>query len=83
MKPARIVTGEYSRHGYTALLCHHGNVRTVYQAGNNPRDSQAAGPDRLNLRQIRQYCVKTCREIAAERHAGYGGVTRVPEEESP
>lgn len=81
MRPRRIVTGEYSRHGYTVLLCHRGSVRAVYSAGNHPRDSQASGADRLSLRQIRAHSIKTCREIAAERHAEYGGVIRVPEEE--
>ena len=83
MRPRRVVTGEYSRHGYTVLICHHGSVRTVYSAGNAPQDSQAAGPDRLSLRHLRRFCQRTCREIAAERHARYDGVTRVPEEEGP
>jgi len=82
VRRGRLVSGEYSRSGYTVLLCHRGSVRAVYSAGTYPRDSQAAGTDRLSLRQIRAYCITTCREIAAERHAQYGGVMRVPEEET-
>lgn len=82
MKPAcKIVMGEYNRHGYTVLICHHGKVRTVYSAGNNPQDSQQQACAGVSLRQLRGFCQKTCREIAMERHADYGGITRVPEEE--
>ena len=78
----KVITGEYSRYGYTVVLSSPAGERVVYSAGNHPRDSQAIGSDRLSLRQIRAYCIKTCREIAAERHAQYGDVMRVPEEET-
>ena len=76
----RIVSGEYNRDGYTVLLCHPGGVRAVYSAGNNPQDSQQHTPSGMPLRQLRRFCIKTCREIATERHAEYGGVTRIEEE---
>jgi hypothetical protein len=80
MKAVKIVTGEYSRAGYVVVLCSRGGEQVVHTAGNHPRDSHAVGPDTLTLRQIRAYCMRTCREIAAEHHAEYSGVTRVPEE---
>lgn len=76
----RIVSGEYSRAGYVVVLCSSAGESVVHTAGNHPRDSHAAGPDRLSLQQIRAYCVRTCREIAAEHRAEYGCVTRIEEE---
>jgi hypothetical protein len=78
----RIVSGEYSRSGYTVVLCSSSGESVVHTAGNHPRDSHAVGPDRLTLRQVRSYCIQTCREIAGEQHARYGGVTRIQEEET-
>lgn len=77
----RTVTGEYNQHGYAVLLCRPDGVRTVYSAGNNPRDSQQHAPAGIGMRQLRGFCIRTCREIATERHAAYGGVTRVTEED--
>jgi len=82
VKRRRIVSGEYSRSGYTVVLCSSVGESVVHTAGNHPRDSHAVGPDRLTLRQIRSYCMRTCREIAVEQRATYGGVTRSPEEET-
>lgn len=82
MATKRIVTGEYNQHGYTVLLCRPDGVRTVYSAGNNPRDSQQNAPTGVGLRQLRGFCIRTCREIATERRADYGGVTRIEEEDS-
>jgi hypothetical protein len=76
----RIVSGEYSKSGYTVVLCSSAGERVVHTAGNHPRDSHAAGPDRLTLRRVRNYCIRTCREIAAECRAEYGGVNRVEED---
>jgi hypothetical protein len=76
----RIVLGEYNRCGYTVLLCQRGLARTVYTAGNHHRDSQQQALPGVCLRQLRKFCIRTCREIAGERHARYGGVTRVCEE---
>ena len=81
MATKRTVTGEYCRHGYSVLLCRPGGVGVVYSAGNNPRDSQQAASSGVSLRQLRGFCIRTCREIATERRAAYGGVTRIPEEE--
>lgn len=77
-----VVHGEYNRCGYTVLLCQKGIASTVYAAGNHPRDSQQQVLPGVCLRKLRAFCIKTCREIAGERHARYGGVTRVYEEES-
>ena len=76
------VTGEYSGNGYAVSVTSGRGTRTAYTAGNNPSDSQAVSGAGLGLRTLRRFCVRTCREIAAERRARYGGVTRVPEEET-
>ena len=83
MSAALIVTGEYGRRGYTVFVCSGRGARSVYSAGNNPSDSQARpeGPG-LGLRALRRFCMRTCKEIAAERRARYGGVVSVPEEET-
>ena len=79
----RIVAGEYSRCGYVVLLCTSSGADTLYSAGNHPHDSQVVTPRGEGLGRMRRFCIQTCREIAAERQAHYGGVTRVSEEESP
>lgn len=83
MKAAVTVTGEYGRCGYAVFVSSGRGTRAVYTAGNNPSDSQAR-PDgaALGLRTLRRFCVRTCREIAAERRARYGGVSRIHEEET-
>ena len=75
------VTGEYSACGYAVFLCQSTGVSTVYTAGNDPQDSQVATPAGVGLRQMRRFCLRTCREIAGERRARFGGVSRVSEEE--
>ena len=82
MKRRRIVSGEYNRHGYTVLLGTASGTSAMYSAGNNPQDSQQHMAAGMKLRQLRAFCVKTCREIATERQADYGGVIRIPEEAS-
>ena len=77
-RPQAVVAGEYSVHGYAVLLCRRTGVETVYTAGNHPQDSQTVTPKGVGLRQIRGFCIRTCREIAGERHALFGGVSRVP-----
>ena len=77
--PRRIVAGEYSVHGYAVLLCSGTRVQALYTAGNHPQDSQAVATKGVGLRRIRGFCIRTCREIAEERRALFGGVSRVPE----
>ena len=76
------VTGEYNRNGYAVLLTGKGGTRAVYSAGNHPKDSQASASHGLCLHMIRRFCIRTCREIAAERNARYGGVARIREDET-
>jgi len=79
-QPLRIVAGEYSICGYAVFLCSGTGVRTVYTAGNHPQDSQAVTSEGIGLMRIRGFCIRTCREIAGERGASFGGVSRVPED---
>jgi hypothetical protein len=60
-----VVYGRYNRNGYEVWLGNH----LAYSAGNHVQDlAQPAlcEEDRLPLRTIRQFCIKTAREIAAE-----------------
>ena len=77
-KPMRIVAGEYSSHGYAVLLCSGTGVRILYTAGNHPQDSQAVTPKGVGLSRIRGFCIRTCREIAGEHGALFGGVNLIP-----
>ena len=78
-RPRQIVAGEYSVHGYAVLLCSGTRVQTLYTAGNHSQDSQTVTPKGVGLRRIRGFCIRTCREIAGERRALFGGVSRVPD----
>jgi hypothetical protein len=78
-KPKRIVVGEYNCDGYAVLLCSGKSTDIVYTAGNHPQDSQESIPRGVGLRAIRGFCIRTCREIAGERNASFGGVSRVLE----
>jgi hypothetical protein len=78
-RPGRIVTGEYSVLGYAVLLCTRAGAQPIYTAGNHPQDSQVVTPAGVGLRQIRRFCIRTCREIACEQQAIFGGVTRIPD----
>jgi hypothetical protein len=77
-KPKRIILGEYNCDGYAVLLCTGKKTDTIYTAGNHPQDSQTVIPNGVGLRAIRGFCIRTCMEIAAERNASFGGVSRVP-----
>jgi hypothetical protein len=72
----KVVTGEYSEHGYIVFL----NDAPVYSGGNHAQDSTASAPsgslEAVPLRRLRGYCIRTCREIAAEGNARFGGVAR-------
>ena len=78
-KPKRIVVGEYNYHGYAILLCSGKQTDTLYTAGNHPQDSQAVIPKGVGLGGLRGFCIRTCMEIAVERNALFGGVSRVSE----
>ena len=75
------VTGEYSGTGYAVFVTSGRVTRTAYTAGNNPSDSQAVSGSGLGLRTLRRFCVRTCREIAAELGAACGGVARANDKE--
>ena len=77
----KVVTGEYDRSGYEVWLWDARGARKVYSAGNNPFDSQAAGVPGLPLREVRRFCLRTCREIAGERKVAVGGVFRREEKQ--
>jgi len=79
LRSRRIVVGEYSGHGYAVLLCSGNSAYTLYTAGNHPQDSQVVTPNGVGLRQVRGFCIRTCREIAGERRALFGGVSRLLE----
>jgi len=79
MKKAPIVHGEYSRHGYEVWIA----GRTVYAAGNHIHDSSQVAmseEERLPVRTIRRFCIKTTREIAVERGGVFAGVEQVEED---
>lgn len=71
-KPVNVerIWGEHSRWGYKIFSSKTG---VVYQAGNHVQASQeCAEPgsrDALPLTKLRQFCIKTGKEIAAERSA--------------
>jgi hypothetical protein len=78
-KKPPVIHGEYSRDGYEVWI----GSRLVYTAGNHVRDSTQLAmceEDRLPLRTIRKFCIKTTREMAAERREVFAGVERVAEE---
>jgi hypothetical protein len=72
----KTVTGEYSENGYDVFA----NGQLVYSAGNHALDSTVCVPpgsaEAVPLRALRRYCSGTCREIADEINATFGGVTR-------
>jgi hypothetical protein len=81
-KQPPVIHGEYNRNGYEVWV----GGRVVYAAGNHAHDSTQPAlceKDRLPLRTIRKFCIKTTREIAAERRGIFGGVERVREDSEP
>jgi hypothetical protein len=82
MKRSPSVHGEYSRNGYEVWI----GGRAVYAAGNHVHDSTQPAMrarDRLPLRTLRKFCIKTTREIAVERRGIFAGVERVKENSEP
>jgi hypothetical protein len=79
-KKEPVVHGQYNRNGYEVWL----DEQLVYSAGNHVQDSSQPAlcqPDRLPLKTIRQFCIKTAREIAAENHGRFAGIERVTEDQ--
>lgn len=80
--PGPVVRGEYNRNGYDTWI----DDRLVYAAGNHVHESSQYATcerDRLPLRTIRRFCIKTTREVAAERNGIFAGVERVTEDGEP
>ena len=72
--------GEYNRNGYEVRS----DGQLVYSAGNHVRDSSQPAlckQDRLLLKTIRQFCIKTAQEIATEHRGRFVGVERVTEDQ--
>ena len=77
-----VVRGEYNRNGYEVWV----DNRLDHTAGNHIQDSSQPAlckQDRLPLKTIRQFCIKTAREITAENHGRFAGVGRVTEDCKP
>ena len=75
-----VVRGEYNRNGYAVWLGDH----LTYTAGDHVQDSTQPAlceQDRLPLKTIRRFCIKTAREIATEQRGRFGGVERVTEDQ--
>jgi hypothetical protein len=75
-----VVHSQYNRNGYQIWSA----GRLVYMAGNHIQDSTQPAlckRDRLPLRTIRQFCIKTAREIASEHRGRFAGVERVMEDQ--
>jgi hypothetical protein len=73
------VHGEYNRNGYTVWS----GDSPLYSAGNHAQDSAqpALRPqERLPLATIRQFCLRTAREMAAELGVRFDGVERTADE---
>ena len=71
-----VVRGEYNRNGYEVWS----DGQHVYSAGNHVHDSSQPAlckQDRLPLKTIRRFCIKTAREIATELNGRFAGVERV------
>jgi hypothetical protein len=79
----RIIVGEYNRYGYTIFEAT--GIRELYSTGNNAQDSGqfvAIGSlNCLSLRDIRSFCIKTGKEIAAEKGYRWGGSSRIADED--
>jgi hypothetical protein len=78
IKRRPVVRGEYNRNGYEIWS----DGQHVYSAGNHVQDSTQPAlceQDRLPLKTIRWFCIKTAREIAIEQRGRFVGVERVTE----
>ncbi len=84
-KVQAVVVGEYSQWGYEVQVAQGSHLLYCYSAGNHKQDSQQraslGSPEACGLREVRTNCVRTAKDIARERQARYGGVTRQTEEQ--
>jgi len=75
----KVVFGEYNRYGYTIIF----NDTELLAVGNHKQDSYPIvsldSPSCLSLMKIRNYCIKTGREIAKEKKAKWIGADRIEE----
>ena len=71
----KIVCGEYHRDGYSVMTA---DGELLHEAGANAYDSYAPGRD-VSLITIRQWCIRTGKEIAIEIGAIWAGAERVEE----
>jgi hypothetical protein len=69
----KMVIGEYNKDGYIISTA---DGEVLYEAGANAVDSTAPGRD-VTLATLRQWCIKTGKEIAAEIGAIWSGAERV------
>ena len=79
-KKKPVVHGQYNRNGYEIWV----DDRLDYSAGNHVQDSTQPAlceQDRLPLKAIRQFCIKTAQEIATEHHGRFAEVERVTEDQ--
>ena len=71
-----VIRGYYCEEGYLVYI----GIRLLYQAGNHRQDStdyaEPGSKEALPLRTLRNFCIKTARELAVEHKAKFGGVTR-------
>jgi len=77
------ITGYYNESGYQ-VESDNPMDGILYQAGNHALDSQQSGTGtkhQLSLETIRQYCVQTAVEIAAEKDADFTGVEYLESED--
>ena len=82
MKNIKILFGEYDKNGYEIFFSNGKNVEQVYRAGNSPCDSTIItnGSDALSPKALRQYCIKTGKEMAKEKNCKWGGAEKVSTE---
>jgi hypothetical protein len=73
MKNNKTVYGEYDKSGYCIFLSDNGDIDEVYRAGNSPFDSYNVVSSGLALRKIREYCIRTGKEIAEENDGKWIG----------
>ena len=59
-----MITGYYDNSGYSIWK----NDELIYEAGNNPLESTSVIKNGLLIETIKEYCIQTGNEIAAEQN---------------
>jgi hypothetical protein len=77
MKDQRVY-GMYNKWGYRVCTV---DGDELYTAGNSPHDSGTSVDDGLPLRKLRSMCIRTAKEIAAERGVDFIDVERIEDED--